>query len=129
MKQVEEEYYKLTDSHVPATTPPLNKESTNANDTLVAIKEKNLDSLIPPTPLKPILDTLQSLPPELLRELLQNKSSPRVEDGQKQKQKQEQNKNQEEPFAQGRVPMSVVLQETTSAEQRVLLPPSVLLSP
>ena len=129
MKQVEEEYYKLTDSHVPATTPPVNKEPINANDTLVAIKEKNLDSLIPPTPLKPILDTLQSLPPELLRELLQNKSSPKVEDGQKQKQKQEQNKNQEELGAQGRLPMSVVLQETTSAEQRVLLPPSALLSP
>jgi len=63
-----------------------------------------------------------------LRELLQNKSSPKVEDGQKQKQKQEQNKNQEELGAQGRVPMSVFLQETTSAEQRVLLPPSVLLS-
>ena len=112
MKQVEEEYYKLTDSHTPAAIPPLNKETTNSNNTTVAIKEKNLDSLIPPTPLKPILDTLQSLPHELLRELLQNKSSPRVEDGQKQKQKQD----QEEPVAQGRVPVSIVLQETTDAK-------------
>jgi uncharacterized protein YhdP len=85
--------------------------------------------LIPPTPLKPILDTLQNLPPDLLRELLQNKSSPRVEDGQKQKQNQKQKQDQEELVTQGRLPMSVILQETTSAEQRVLLPPSALLSP
>jgi hypothetical protein len=108
MKQVEEEYYKLTDSHTPATAAPV-KEKTNTSDTSITIKEKNLDSLIPPTPLKPILDTLQNLPPELLRELLQKKSSPKVEDA-------EQKANKEESDTQRRVPVSVVLQETTDAK-------------
>jgi hypothetical protein len=63
MKQVQEEYYKLIDgnAHLPGGKPAEPADS----------KEKlSLDSLIPPTPLKPLLEQASKLHPELLKQLL-----------------------------------------------------------
>jgi hypothetical protein len=101
MKQIEEEYYKLTDSH--PTVPPTITAP-------VPTKGKNLDSLIPPTPLKPILDSFKNLPSEIVRELLQKKSETIVEDG------EEQEQSESDAESQRRLPVSIVLQETTDAK-------------
>lgn len=63
MKQVQEEYYKLIDgnTHLPGGKPG---EPTETKDKL------SLDSLIPPTPLKPLLEQASKLHPELLKQLL-----------------------------------------------------------
>lgn len=114
MKQIEEEYYKLTEAHTPATTVSTGAATvTTTTETEAAPKEKNLDSLIPPTPLKPILDTIQSLPPELLRELLQKKSPSTVEDDAQQRGSEKENKS---PTTQGQMSMSIVVSETTATE-------------
>lgn len=110
MKQIEEEYYKLTESHTPAPTTINATSSTENSDTTITIKDKNLDSLIPPTPLKPILDTLQNLPPELIKELLQKKSFVSVEDV------SQYETEIKSPKIQGSVPMSINLSESTNAK-------------
>lgn len=115
MKQIEEEYYKLTESHAPATaSPSTTVTNTNTSETEPQTKEKNLDSLIPPTPLKPILESLQNLPPELIKELLQKKSLVSIEEDAQQRHSETETKS---PRAtQGRMPVSIVLSETTDAE-------------
>jgi hypothetical protein len=64
MKQVQEEYYKLIDGN--AHLPSIGKTSdgTETKDKL------SLDSLIPPTPLKSLMDQASKIPPELLKQLL-----------------------------------------------------------
>lgn len=117
MKQIEEEYYKLTESHTTATAAiTTTVANTGSSEAEAAPKEKNLDSLIPPTPLKPILDTLQSLPPELIRELLQKKSLATIEEDAQQRQPETETKSPRAATTQGRVPVSIVLSETTNAE-------------
>ena len=60
MKQVEEEYYKLIENHTTDTSAP--KQSTGD-----AIKK---DTIIPITPLKPLLEQARNLPPELLDQII-----------------------------------------------------------
>jgi len=116
MKQIEEEYYKLTESHAPATANTNTVTSSGVPGTEPQNKDKNLDSLIPPTPLKPILDTLQSLPPELIRELLQKKSLATIEEDAQQRHSETETKSPRVQTTQGRVPVSVVVSETTNDE-------------
>jgi hypothetical protein len=65
MKQVEEEYYKLLDNHAGNTHTQTNTTtgSTTTNDT------SSGPSIIPPTPLKNMLEQAANLPPELLKQL------------------------------------------------------------
>ena len=56
MKQVEEEYYKLLDNH-----------SQEQKQSGVPIEKK--DTILPITPLKPLLEQAKSLPPELLEQI------------------------------------------------------------
>lgn len=68
MKQVEEEYYKLSDSSSSHSTQP--KQNGNATTTENGTEKKtDTGSLIPPTPLNNLLEQAQKLPPELLRQL------------------------------------------------------------
>jgi hypothetical protein len=116
MKQIEEEYYKLTESHTTATPSATTTLTNTGTSGPEPNKDKNLDSLIPPTPLKPILDTLQNLPPELIRELLQKKSLATIEEDAQQRHSETETKSPRATTAQGRVPVSIVVSETTNAE-------------
>jgi hypothetical protein len=117
MKQIEEEYYKLTESHTTAAPSVTTVVQNTCNSEAEAVpKEKNLDSLIPPTPLKPILDTLQSLPAELIRELLQKKSLTSIEENAQQRDTETETEIKSPKAAQGHLPMSIILSETTNAE-------------
>ena len=59
MKQVEEEYYKLLDTH--SNTPQTSGQAPRPTPTV--------SNLIPPTPLNTILEERANLPPELLSQL------------------------------------------------------------
>ncbi len=61
MKQVEEEYYKLLDNHPPDTSAP----KQTGTDTII-----KKDTIIPITPLKPLVDQARALPPELLDQIV-----------------------------------------------------------
>jgi hypothetical protein len=61
MKQVEEEYYKLLDKH---TTESSQKQSNTDS----GIKK---DTIIPITPLRPLVEQAKALPPELLDQIIQ----------------------------------------------------------
>lgn len=61
MKQVEEEYYKLLDTH--SNTPQTQTSGQAPRST------QTVSNLIPPTPLNTILEERANLPPELLRQL------------------------------------------------------------
>lgn len=70
MKQVEEEYYKLSDtSSSHATQPKANGNGTTSTTENGNEKKPESSSLIPPTPLNNILEQAHKLPPELLRQL------------------------------------------------------------
>lgn len=58
MKQVEEEYYKLTDSHVHVSDKTKTEGDKKAENTLVH-----------PTPLNSLLEQAQNLPPDLLKQI------------------------------------------------------------
>lgn len=60
MKQVEEEYYKLLENHATDTSAP----KQNSAD---ATKK---DTILPITPLKPLIDQAKALPPELLDQIV-----------------------------------------------------------
>jgi hypothetical protein len=60
MKQVEEEYYKLIENHPTDSSAP---KQSNGD-----LSKK--DTIIPITPLKPILDQARALPPELLEQIV-----------------------------------------------------------
>ena len=70
MKQVEEEYYKLVENH---PTDSSQKQTTNE-------KQVAKDTIIPITPLKPLVDQARALPPELLEQIVsmakEDKSEP-----------------------------------------------------
>ena len=61
MKQVEEEYYKLTENHPTDSSAP---KQTGTDAT-------KKDTIIPITPLKPLIDQAKALPPELLDQIVQ----------------------------------------------------------
>jgi hypothetical protein len=61
MKQVEEEYYKLIENHPSDSSAP---KQTSAD---AAIKK---DTIIPITPLKPLIEQAKALPPELLDQIV-----------------------------------------------------------
>ncbi len=61
MKQVEEEYYKLMDNH-----PSETNQKQNTTDSIV-----KKDTIIPITPLKPLVEQAKALPPELLDQIVQ----------------------------------------------------------
>lgn len=61
MKQVEEEYYKLLENH----TSEASAQKQNSAD-----GSTKKDTIIPITPLKPLLDQAKALPPELLEQIL-----------------------------------------------------------
>lgn len=67
MKQVEEEYYKLTEPQTQAesSSNPKSDSSTAASGTALIKKH----SLIPPTPLNTLLEQYNALPPELLQQM------------------------------------------------------------
>lgn len=73
MKQVEEEYYKLSESQE-ATKHPNPQSQTQA---------QNVDTLIPISPTKPITEMDKSIPPDLMKQLvaLGFKSKDLVENG------------------------------------------------
>lgn len=60
MKQVEEEYYKLVENHTTDTSAP---KQTNGD-----VSKK--DTIIPITPLKPLIEQAKALPPELLDQIV-----------------------------------------------------------
>ena len=60
MKQVEEEYYKLIENHTNTEVTNGNKQNGN---------EKK-DTILPITPLKPLVDQAKALPPELLDQIV-----------------------------------------------------------
>jgi hypothetical protein len=64
MKQVEEEYYKLIENH---TVPETNASKVTSAGTLDPEKK---DSLLPITPLKPLVEQAKQLPPELLDQIV-----------------------------------------------------------
>lgn len=70
MKQVEEEYYKLTESHSTATSQPGAKTGAAAAAAGEAptMGEKK-DTIVPPTPLNSLVEQAQQLPPELLQQI------------------------------------------------------------
>lgn len=79
MRQVEEEYYKLIDSahgssnvsNTRAIAGQAQTAGTGTQSAVVVEHEKlSIDSLIPPTPAKSLLEQANKLPPELLRQLL-----------------------------------------------------------
>lgn len=74
MKQVEEEYYKLSDSHVHSS----DKNKLTDGD------KKTENTLVHPTPLNSLLEQAQSLPPELLKQIYAMISA----DGAKEKEKE-----------------------------------------
>lgn len=76
MKQVEEEYYKLTDSQHTETS------STKSEPGATSQGAKK-DSLIPPTPLNTLLEQYNALPPELLQQMatMANLAKKEREDG------------------------------------------------
>lgn len=84
MKQVEEEYYKVNENQSQTSHA---KITTKQDDSTTEVKEETqtsssgLDNLIPPTPLKPILDQAQNLPPDLLKQIvaMMNQNSPRID--------------------------------------------------
>lgn len=61
MKQVEEEYYKLIENHTQESTT----SKSNGSDTL-----PKKDTILPITPLKPLVDQAKALPPELLDQIV-----------------------------------------------------------
>ena len=61
MKQVEEEYYKLIENH------SQDSNSSKQNNSETAAKK---DTIIPITPLKPLVDQAKDLPPELLDQIV-----------------------------------------------------------
>lgn len=80
MKQVEEEYYKLIENHA-------NVETSNAKKQITDTVAKN-DTILPITPLKPLIDQARALPPELLEQIVvmakaETKSQEQGEGGQK----------------------------------------------
>lgn len=64
MKQVEEEYYKLIENH---TVPETNASKLTSGNTLDPEKK---DSLLPITPLKPLVEQAKQLPAELLDQIV-----------------------------------------------------------
>jgi hypothetical protein len=80
MKQVEEEYYKLIENHTSV-------ETTNSKKPTTDTVPKN-DTILPITPLKPLIDQAKALPPELLEQIVvmakaETKSQDQGEGGQK----------------------------------------------
>jgi hypothetical protein len=71
MKQVEEEYYKLSDHTTSQNSAP--KLLTNHADTEKKELPKDITGLIPPTPLTTLIEQAQALPPELLKQLFGQK--------------------------------------------------------
>jgi hypothetical protein len=73
MKQVEEEYYKLSDAPNQSNPQQAKPNPTISNGTTpgstATDKKLEVGSLIPPTPLNNLLEQAQALPPELLRQL------------------------------------------------------------
>jgi hypothetical protein len=63
MKQVEEEYYKLIENHT--NTEVTNGTKQNGNES--GMKK---DTILPITPLKPLIDQAKALPPELLDQIV-----------------------------------------------------------
>jgi hypothetical protein len=61
MKQVEEEYYKLIENH------PTDSSAPKQSSTEGTIKK---DTIIPITPLKPLIEQARTLPPELLDQIV-----------------------------------------------------------
>ena len=59
MKQVEEEYYKLIDSNTVANT-----------STTKPVEAPKKDTLLPITPLRPLVEQAKALPPELLDQIV-----------------------------------------------------------
>lgn len=80
MRQVEEEYYKLIDSahgssnisNAKAAAGQAQTAATGTHSTAAGAEHEKLsiDSLIPPTPAKSLIEQANKLPPELLRQLL-----------------------------------------------------------
>lgn len=68
MKQVEEEYYKLSDSHNNAQAATVGKNPTGANGD-AAISPEKRDTILPPTPLNSLVEQAAQLSPELLRQI------------------------------------------------------------
>lgn len=62
MHQVEEEYFKLTDTQTQAVSATEHKQDKKLN-TLIS-------TLIPPTPLNSLVEQAKALPPELLKQLV-----------------------------------------------------------
>lgn len=80
MKQVEEEYYKLIENHS-------NVETTNPKKQTADSVLKN-QTILPITPLKPLVDQAKALPTELLEQIVvmakaETKSQDQGEEGQK----------------------------------------------
>lgn len=69
MKQIEEEYYKLLDNHPPTSSTPSQKQSAT-DDTI------KKDTILPITPLRPLIEQAKSLPPELLEQIISMTKSP-----------------------------------------------------
>ena len=76
MKQVEEEYYKLTDSQH-------SESSSTKSDSTSTSQSVKKDSLIPPTPLNSLLEQYNALPSELLQQMstMANLAKKEREDG------------------------------------------------
>lgn len=68
MKQVEEEYYKLSDAGSQHGTQAAPKTTNGESSTETKKTEPN--SLIPPTPLNNLIHQASSLPPELLQQIV-----------------------------------------------------------
>lgn len=83
MKQVEEEYYKLLDNHSTTSSSDTASQKQSGSDTTM-----KKDTIIPITPLKPLIDQAKGLPPELLEQIVIMAKAEPLEEKEKEEEKE-----------------------------------------